>query len=60
MNKLIGMLWIISGSAIAGVLVIAVLVTQMVPNLGLGIAVAAVLGYVLAIPFSYFLSKKIK
>lgn len=60
MNKLFGMLWIISGSAIAGALVIAVLVTQLVPNMGLGIAAAAVLGYVLAIPFSYILSKKIK
>ncbi|MCF4097063.1 hypothetical protein [Maritalea mediterranea] len=59
MSKLLGM-WIISGSAVAGALVVAVLVTQMLPNMGLGIALAAILGYVLAVPFSLFLVKKVK
>jgi len=60
MMKLAAMLWIVIGSMLAGALVIVALVVPSLPlSVGLAIAVAAVVGYILAIPAAILLSKKL-
>ena len=58
--KLTATLWIMIGSMLAGSAVIATLVAPSLPvSDGLAIAIAGITGYVLAIPASYFVAKKL-